>query len=151
MRYVCSSRSSLIIAITLLLACVSQTVLAQGPNNSQPDNPLKNLTLEQLGNVEVTSVTKEPEQVWETPAAIFVLTNEDIRRAGVTNILDALRLVPGVDMSRNDSSGYSVGVRGFETVFSKGLLIMIDGRSLYNTLFGGVYQDLPDYPLEDID
>jgi len=70
--------------------------LAQGPNNNQPDNPLKKLTLEQLGNVEVTSVTKEPEQVWETPAAIFVLTNEDIRRAGVTNILDALRLVPAV-------------------------------------------------------
>jgi iron complex outermembrane receptor protein len=151
MRYFCSSRSLLIVSIALCLACLSPMALAQGPNNNQPDNPLKKLTLEQLGNVEVTSVTKEPEQVWETPAAIFVLTNEDIRRAGVTNILDALRLVPGVDMSRNDSSGYSVGIRGFETVFSKGLLVMIDGRSLYNTLFGGVYQDLPDYPLEDID
>ena len=116
MWYVCSSRSSLIIAVALFLACFSQTALAQGPNNNQPENPLKKLTLEQLGNVEVTSVNKEPEQVWETPAAIFVLTNEDIRRAGVTNILDALRLVPGVDMSRNDSIGYSVGIRGFETV-----------------------------------
>jgi iron complex outermembrane recepter protein len=120
-------------------------------SNTPKGNPLKQLTLEQLGNVEVTSVKKEPEQVWDTPAAISVLTNEDIRRSGVTNILDALRLVPGVDMSRNDSIGYSVGIRGFETVFSKGLLVMIDGRSLYNTLFGGVYQDLPDYPLEDID
>lgn len=144
MWYVCSSRSSLIIAIALCMGCFSPMALAQGPNNNQPENSLKKLTLEQLGNVEVTSVSKEPEQVWETPAAIFVLTNEDIRRAGVTNILDALRLVPGVDMSRNDSIGYSVGVRGFETVFSKGLLVMIDGRSLYNTLFGGVYQDLPE-------
>ena len=101
--------------------------------------------------MEVTSVNKEPEQVWNTPAAITVLTNEDIRRSGVTSILEALRLIPGVDMSRNDAIGYSVGIRGFETVFSKGLLVMIDGRSLYNTLFGGVYQDLPDYPLEDIE
>jgi len=124
---------------------------AQGPNDSQPENPLKKLSLEQLGNVEVTTVSKEPEQVWNTPAAITVLTNEDIRRSGATSILEALRLVPGVDMARNDSIGYSVGIRGFETVFSKGLLVMIDGRSLYNTLFGGVYQDLPDYPLDDID
>jgi iron complex outermembrane receptor protein len=138
--------------LAAILLFLPEIAIAQGPNDAQaPDNPLKKLTLEQLGNVEVTSVSKEPESVWNTPAAISVLTNEDIRRSGVTTILDALRLVPGVDISRNDAIGYSVGIRGFETVFSKGLLIMIDGRSLYNTLFGGVYQDLPDYPLEDID
>ena len=144
-------RSQSLALLAAILLFLPEIAIAQGPNDSQPDNPLKKLTLEQLGNVEVTSVSKEPESVWNTPAAISVLTNEDIRRSGVTTILDALRLVPGVDISRNDAIGYSVGIRGFETVFSKGLLIMIDGRSLYNTLFGGVYQDLPDYPLEDID
>jgi iron complex outermembrane receptor protein len=145
-----SWRKVSIIYFTACVLTLPQTAVSQSQDNPK-GNPLKQLTLEQLGNVEVTSVKKEPEQVWETPAAISVLTNEDIRRSGVTNILDALRLIPGVDMSRNDSIGYSVGIRGFETVFSKGLLVMIDGRSLYNTLFGGVYQDLPDYPLEDID
>jgi len=134
----------------LFLAFSSSAAAFQGPNPGD-DNPLKKLSLEQLGNVEVTSVSKEPEQVWNTPAAIYVLTAEDIRRSGVTTIPDALRLVPGVEVSRNDSIGYSIGIRGFETVFSKGLLVMIDGRSLYTTLFGGVYWDLPDYPLEDID
>jgi iron complex outermembrane receptor protein len=137
--------------IAVILLGLMGRAFTQGPSDQTQENPLKKLTLEQLGNVEVTTISKEPEQVWNTPAAVFVLTAEDIRRSGATTILDTLRLVPGVDMSRNDAIGYSVGIRGFETVFSKGLLVMIDGRSLYNTLFGGVYQDLPDYPLEDIE
>lgn len=143
-----SCRAVMVCCVVLLFLGVTY---AQGPNDSQQENPVKKLTLEELANVEVTTASKEPEQVWNTPAAIYVLTSEDIRRSGVTNIPDALRLVPGVEVSRNGSIGYSVGIRGFETVFSKGLLVMIDGRSLYTTLFGGVYWDLPDYPLEDID
>lgn len=143
-------RNAVAMLLGLLLVCAPRAAGGQGPNPGD-DNPLKKLSLEQLGNVEVTTASKEPEQVWNTPAAIFVLTSEDIRRSGVTTIPDALRLVPGVEVSRNDAIGYSVGIRGFETVFSKGLLVMIDGRSLYTTLFGGVYSDLPDYPLEDID
>ena len=115
------------------------------------ENPLKDLTLEQLGNVEVTTVSKEPEQVWKTPAAIYVLTGDDIRRSGVTSIPEALRLVPGVEVGRIESNGWAVGIRGTETNFSKAVAVLIDGRSVYTPLYSGVYWDVQDLVLEDID
>ena len=109
------------------------------------------MSLEELGNVEVTAVSKQPEEVWKTPAAIFVITSEDIRRSGATNIPDLLRLVPGVQVSRSQSDEWAVGIRGFASGFSKGLLVMIDGRSVYTPLFEGVYWDVQDLVLDDID
>jgi len=92
----------------------------QGATNAQQ---LKDLSLEQLGNVEVTTEFKEPTQVWNTPAAIYVLTGDDIRRAGVTSVPDALRLVPGVNVERvNGSRNWAVGIRGFGDQFSKYVL-----------------------------
>src|ERR1700733_2027019 len=114
-------------------------------------NPVKGMTLEQLGNVEVTTASKEPEQVWKTPAAIFVLTGDDIRRSGATSIPEALRLVPGVEVGRIDSDQWAVGIRGSETNFSKAVLVLIDGRSVYTPLYAGVYWDVQDVVLEDID
>ena len=114
-------------------------------------NPVKGMTLEQLGNVEVTTASKEPEQVWKTPAAIFVLTGDDIRRSGATSIPEALRLVPGVEVGRIESNGWAVGIRGSETNFSKAVLLLIDGRSVYTPLYAGVYWDVQDLVLEDID
>ncbi len=113
--------------------------------------PLKELSLAQLGDVQVTSVSKEPEEVWDTPAAIYVLTGEDIRRSGATTIPEALRLVPGVEVARIDSDHWSIGIRGFGSGFSKSLLVLIDGRSVYTPLFAGVYWDVEDVPLDDID
>ncbi len=141
----------------LLSACVwfialSAAVCLSEEGTSPQANPLKTLSLEQLADVEVTTVSKEPEQVWRTPAAVTVLTSEDIRRSGFTTVADVLRLVPGVDIGRNDSIGYSVGIRGFQNVFSKALLVLIDGRSMYTTLFAGVYWDVVNQlPLENID
>jgi len=109
------------------------------------------LSLEQLGNVEVTTVSKEPEQIWKTPAAIFVLTQEDIRRLGATSIPEALRLVPGVDVSQVDSNHWSIAIRGFAGQFSKSLLVLIDGRSVYTPLFSGVYWDVQNLLLEDVE
>ncbi len=103
---------------------------------------------QQLGNVEVTSVSKQPEEIWQTPAAVFVITSEDIQRSGATNIPDLLRLVPGVQVSRFQSDVWAVGVRGFASGFSKGLLVMIDGRSVYTPLFEGVYWDVQDLVLK---
>ena len=130
------------------------------PAASQADDPgaapqgagsLAQLNLEQLGNIEVTTASKEPEEIWRTPAAIYVLTQVDIRRSGATTIPEALRLVPGVEVARIDSDHWSIGVRGFGSGFSKSVLVLIDGRSVYTPLFAGVYWDVQDTLLEDID
>jgi outer membrane receptor for ferrienterochelin and colicin len=95
--------------------------------------------LEQLGNIEVTTASKEPEEVWKTPAAIFVLTTEDIRRSGATSSPpEVLRLVPGVRVSRGVSNTWAIGIRGFGSLFSKSVLVVIDGRSVHTALFAGV-------------
>jgi iron complex outermembrane recepter protein len=121
------------------------------PASPHPDSKqLKSMSLEQLGKVEVTTVSKEPEEVWRTPAAIYVLTQEDIRRSGAKTIPDLLRLVPGVQVAQEQSDQWAVGIRGFDGQFSRGLLVLIDGRSVYTPLFEGVYWDVQDLAFEDI-
>jgi len=142
------------IALTLLSVLVhpSQNSWAQAVVSDQAAPvTLKQLSLEQLGNVEVTTASKEPESVWRTPAAIYVITQEDIRRSGATSIPEVLRLAPGIEVARTDSDHWAVGVRGFVGQFSKSLLVLIDGRSVYTPLFAGVYWQLQDTPLEDIE
>ncbi|MGH9400609.1 MAG: TonB-dependent receptor plug domain-containing protein [Terriglobia bacterium] len=113
--------------------------------------PLASLSLAALGNVEVTTVSKEPEEVWRTPAAIYVITQDDIRRSGATTLPDALRLVPGAEVAQIDSDHWAVAIRGFNSQFSKYVLILIDGRNVYTPLQGGVYWEAQTVPLEDID
>jgi iron complex outermembrane recepter protein len=113
--------------------------------------PLRELTLEQLGSLEVTTVSKQPAEVWRTPAAITVLTQDDIRRSGVTTLPELLRMVGGVQVSRLDSDHWAIGIRGLTNAFSKALLVLIDGRSVYTPLFGGVYWHVQDTLLEDVD
>jgi iron complex outermembrane recepter protein len=112
---------------------------------------LKQLSLEQLGNLEVTTTSKEPEEVWHTPAAIYVITQEDIRRSGATSIPEILRLAPGIEVARIDSDHWSVGIRGFGSQFSKSVLVLIDGRSVYTPLDSGVNWQFQDTLLEDIE
>jgi iron complex outermembrane receptor protein len=97
------------------------------------------MTLEQLGNVEVTTVAKEPEEVWRTPAAVYVITQQDIERSGATSIPEALRLAPGVEVARINSNRWAIGIRGFGGRFARDVLVMIDGRSVYSTLLAGTY------------
>jgi iron complex outermembrane receptor protein len=87
-------------------------------NLPNPPTDLSQLSLGQLGDIEVTTASKEPEQVRQTPAAIYVLTQEDIHRSGATTIPEVLRLVPGVEVARIDSDHWSIGVRGFGSGFS---------------------------------
>jgi iron complex outermembrane receptor protein len=122
------------------------------PQQDQPGSvSLKSLSLAQLGDVEITSVSKDPRQVLKTPAAIFVITQEDIRRSGATTIPEALRLAPGVEVARIDADHWSIAIRGLAGQFSKDLLVLIDGRSLYTPLFAGVYWDVQDVVLEDVE
>jgi iron complex outermembrane receptor protein len=136
----------------LALGGSSRPLFSQASDSDQkPVQNLNKLSLEELGNVEVTTVSKEPEQVWQTPAAIYVITQEDIRRSGATSIPEILRLAPGVEVARIDSDHWAVGVRGFGGEFSKSLLVLIDGRSVYSPLFAGVYWQVQDTLLEDVD
>lgn len=109
------------------------------------------MSLEELMNVEVTSVSKKRQKISEAPAAVFVITHEDLRRSGVTSIPDALRMVPGMQVAQVDANKWSVSARGSSGMFSKQLLVLIDGRSVYTPLFSGVFWDVQDLMLEDVD
>src|SRR6266404_3453351 len=154
---VTSWRRSLAAAGTVCLVLFLFLSIDQPSWENEPQTPqetggtIKRLSLEQLGNVEVTTASKEPEQVWRTPAAIYVITQEDIRCSGATSIPEILRLAPGVEVARIDSDHWAVGIRGFGGQFSKSLLVLIDGRSVYSPLFSGVYWQVQDTLLEDIE
>jgi iron complex outermembrane receptor protein len=120
-------------------------------NNETTEGRLTQVSLEQLGQIEVTTASKRPVKVSRTPAAIYVVTQEDIRRSGATSIPEALRLVPGVEVARIDSNTWSLGVRGFGSALSRSVLVLIDGRSVYTPLFAGVYWQVQDTLLEDIE
>ena len=102
-------------------------------------------------NVEVTSASKKEQKLSRVAAAIFVITQEDIRRSGATNIPDLLRMVPGLDVGQINGSTWAIGARGFNDQFSDKLLVMIDGRIVYTPNFAGVYWDMVDLPLREID
>jgi len=143
----------------LRLACAAAVFIpalkADQPRQSASDQPapatLKNLSLEELSQIDVTSPSKVPTPAFRTPVAIYVITGDDIRRSGVTTIPDALRLAPGVEVARIDGSKWSVGIRGFGTRLSRSVLVLIDGRTVYTPLFAGTYWEVQDTLLEDID
>src|SRR5712664_269898 len=88
-------------------------------------------SIEDLMNVEVTSASKKQQRISQTAAAVYVITQEDIRRSGATSLAEALRMVPGVDVARLSASQWAVSARGFNGRFSGKLLVLIDGRSVY--------------------
>jgi len=102
-------------------------------------------------NVEVTSVSRRAEKLSVAPAAISVITAEELRRSGATSIPEALRLVPGMEVARVDAHNWAISARGFNDLFANKLLVLMDGRSVYTPLFSGVYWDVQDTLLEDIE
>ncbi len=132
-------------------ACLLASLVSLGVPlaRSQPD--LTEASLEQLMNVQVTSVSKKEQKLARTAAAVFVISQEDIRRSGATNIPDLLRMVPGVQVARIDANAWAIGIRGFSTRYSNKVLVLIDGRSVYSPSFSGVFWDQQGLPLEDIE
>jgi len=139
------------VVVALLLTTLVTRSLASAKEDEEHAETLRQMSLADLGKVEVTTASKEPEEVWKTPAAVFVLTQDDIRRSGATSIPEALRLVPGVEVAQVDSDHWSVGIRGFGAVLASKLLVLIDGRSVYTPLFAGVYWQVQNTPIEDIE
>jgi iron complex outermembrane receptor protein len=111
----------------------------------------KKMSLEQLMNLDVTSVSKEPEPYRNAPAAIEVITGDEIRRSGASSIPEALRLADNLEVAQVSSSVWDISARGFNSSVSDKLLVMMDGRSLYTPLFAGVIWNMQDYLLADID
>jgi iron complex outermembrane recepter protein len=140
------SLSRVILAVVLLLPVFSNGVFA-----ALPPVDLTDLSLEELMNLRVTSTARRPQSVAESPAAVFVITQDDIRRSGVTSIPEALRMVPGIEVARIDANKWAISSRGFNGRFANKLLVMIDGRSVYTPLTSGVLWDAQDPVLEDID
>jgi iron complex outermembrane recepter protein len=132
---------------TSLWFLTGATVLGAGA----PPGNLAELSLEELLNIEVTSVSRKAEKLSQAPAAVHVITGDDIRRSGATSIPEALRLAPGVQVARLDTHSWAVSVRGFNSLFANKLLVMIDGRSVYTPLFSGVFWEQREVMLEDVD
>jgi iron complex outermembrane recepter protein len=109
------------------------------------------LSLEELMGIEVSLVSRTQQSLFETPAALFVLTADDVRRSGATNVQEALRLVPGVQAARSDANKWAISARGFADRFANKLLVLIDGRHLYSPIFSGVFWEGQDLLLEDIE
>lgn len=130
----------------LILCCLSPLTVSA---TEEPD--LTDLPLESLMNMTVTSVSKKAQTIMDAPAAIFVITAEDIRRAGVRSLPEALRMAPGIQVARIDGNNWAISARGFNGRFSNKLLVLLDGRTIYSNLYSGVFWDLQDTLLEDIE
>jgi len=115
---------------------------------------LADLSIEELANIDVTSVSKRPERLQDAPASVFVITADDIRRAGSRSLPEALRLAPNLQVARLNNNSYYISARGMlgtSNSPANKLLVMIDGRSVYSPLFSGVFWDEPDVMLEDVE
>ncbi|TAK92211.1 MAG: TonB-dependent receptor [Burkholderiaceae bacterium] len=112
---------------------------------------LTDLTLEELANIQVVTVSKKPESLSETPAALYVITAQDIRRSGAMTLPEALRLAPNLQVARNTAGQYAITARGFNSTSANKLLVLIDGRIVYTPLYSGVFWDVQDVALGDVE
>src|SRR5208283_4411726 len=130
-------------------ACTIGPVLAQ--HVGAPTDDLDKLSVEELFRLQVTSVGRKAQELSKAPAAVFVLTADDIRRSGATCIPEALQWVPGLTVLRVDGRNWAVSARGDARLYADKILVMIDGRSLYTPLFSGVLWDSLDVSMEEIE
>src|SRR5260221_6987130 len=142
------------LVVALVVALMSGRLLAQqsgGASRQEPPGRLAKPDLEALMRLEVTSVLRQSERLSNAAASIFLITGDEIRRAGATNLPEALRLAPNLDVVQVSATGYTVSARGLINSAANKLLVLIDGRSVYTPLFSGVFWDVQDVPLEDVE
>ena len=112
---------------------------------------LIDLSLEQLGNIEITSVSRYAERLSDAAASIYVINADDIRRSGANSIPEALRLAPNLQVARADNNQWSITARGFNSVLANKMLVLIDGRTVYSPLFSGVFWEAQEVMMEDVE
>ncbi|NOT83871.1 MAG: TonB-dependent receptor [Methylococcaceae bacterium] len=137
---------------TAVMLCITLYVarVAADSVESKMDD-VADLNIEDLVNVKVTSVSKKAQLLADAPAAIFVISHEDIKRSGVTSLPEALRMAPGIEVARINANKWAISARGFNGAFANKLLVLIDGRSVYTPAFSGVYWDAQDVLMEDVE
>jgi iron complex outermembrane receptor protein len=132
--------------VLLGLVAVPSPGLAQSAGRD-----LSQVSLEELMNIEITSASRKEQRAGDVAAAVFVITQDDIHRSGMTTIPDLLRLAPGVEVAQINSNKWAVSVRGFNGLYANKLLVLVDGRTVYNRIFSGVFWDTEDLLIDDID
>jgi iron complex outermembrane receptor protein len=140
------TKSRLIVPITLLICGLCSAALAETDYDELAD-----MSILELMDVQVTLASRTGQRLADTPAAVHILTQEDIRRSGATSIPELLRLVPGLQVARIDANKWAISSRGFNERFSNKLLVLIDGRTVYLPSFSGLYWEAQDVVLEDIE
>ncbi len=138
----------------LALLCAGQASAGDLLAAQLSTQSMADLSIEELSNIQITSVSKKPQRLLDAAASVFVITHDDIVRAGATSIVEALRLAPNLQVGQLSASGYAVSARGMNGSANSApnkLLVLIDGRSVYSPLFSGVFWDVQDVVLEDID
>jgi iron complex outermembrane receptor protein len=144
-------KKQIIYMASFLLFAVANNLLMAETDTLVSLDKLQNLSLEELMNIQVTSVSRRPEKLTEVASAIQVITAEDIRRSGATTLPEALRLAQNLQVAKVNASQWAISARGFNNVIASKLLVMIDGRAVYTPLYAGVFWDVQNVLLEDID
>ncbi|MER0169152.1 MAG: TonB-dependent receptor [Nitrosomonas sp.] len=143
-----SKTMALRLASLFLLGCLANPAIAE---NQSINNQFLNLSIEELMNVKVTTVSRNPQRLTQVASAVFVITQDDIRRSGATSIPDALRMAPGVQVERVGTDKWAISVRGFNGLYANKLQVLMDGRSVYSPIFSGVLWEQQDTLMEDIE
>jgi iron complex outermembrane receptor protein len=138
--------------LAVILVCVL-SALAAAQDTPPPTGAqnLKRLSIEELSELDVTSVSRRPERLSQTAAAVSIIRQDDIRRSGVTSFAEAMRLGDGVDVARFDARTWAISARGFNITTANKLLVLMDGRTLYSPLFAGTFWEVQDTVLADVD
>src|SRR2546428_7019074 len=137
--------------LTLGLACFAEPGFAQQPDSSASAAVLKKLSMDERMNLEIPSVSRRPERLAQAASAIQVITKQDIRRSGAWSLPEALRLATNLQVAQVNSRDWAISARGFNSTTANKLLVLIDGRTVYTPLYSGVFWDVQEMPLADID